>query len=103
MGRLRSTLKRVRLVYRRSSTLTKTVVIATIAISMVVLLFLHGHITAAEKRYEAEKNQAAHLEQDNNKLEENINSIGSVDNAEQIAKDELGMLPSDSVIMIPAE
>ena len=103
MGRLRSTLRRVRLVYRRSSTLTKTVVIATIAMSMVALAFLHGRIAAAEKRYEMEKQQAAHLEQDNNKLEENINSIGSVGNAEQIAKDELGMLPSDSVIMIPAE
>ncbi len=103
MGNLRSTLKRVRLVYRRSSTITKTVVIATITVSIVALLFLYGQIKATEARYEEEKRQAAQLEKDNHRLEESIDSVGSVGNAEQIAKDELNMLPSDSVILIPAE
>ncbi len=99
MGKLRAMCKRIRLVYRRSSTLTKTVVIATIALSMTALLILHLGINAAQQRYEADKDQASQLEQENNKLEQNIDSLGSQDSAEQIAKDELNMLPSNAVVL----
>ncbi len=103
MGKLRSFLKRLQPVYRRSSTLTKTVVITAIALSMAALLTLQLAITATQKRYEEQKDQAAQLEQENNQLEQNIDNLGSADSVDQIAKDELGLVPTDAVIISPEE
>ena len=101
MGKLRSVLKRVRIKYRRSSTLTKTVVISTIVVCMVALLVIGWRIDSVVADYEAKKELAAQLEQENNKLNENIDDLGSADSIEQIAKDELGMVPSDAVVITP--
>ena len=103
MRKLRSLLKRVRLVYRRSSTLTKTVVMSAIALSMAALLTLQIAYNAQMKRYEENRQQAAQLEQENDKLEENNNAMGSADSVEQIAKDELNMVPTDAVVIVPGE
>lgn len=103
MGKLLATLKRVRLVYRRSNNMTKTVVISAIVLSMAALLTLQVAINAAQRRYEEQKNQAAQLEQEKDKLNDNIGSLGSADSVDQIAKDELGMVPTDSVVITPGE
>lgn len=103
MGTIRSVLKRVRLRYRRSSTLTKTVVISTIVVCMAALLMIGWRIDSAVADYEAKKDLAAQLEQENNKLNENIDGLGSADGIEQIAKDELGMVPSDAVVITPED
>lgn len=103
MGKIRSVLKRVRLRYRRSSTLTKTVVISTIVVCMAALLMIGWRIDSAVADYEAKKDLAAQLEQENNKLNENIDGLGSADSIEQIAKDELGMVPSDAVVITPED
>ena len=103
MRKLRAMLKRVRLVYRRSSTLTKTVVMSAIALSMAALLALQIAYDAQMKRYEEQRQQAIELEQENNKLNESNNALGSADSVEQIAKDELNMVPTDAVVITPGE
>ena len=103
MRKLRAFLRRIHLVYRRSSTLTKTVVMCAIAFSMAALLTLQIAYDAQMKRYEAQRQQAAQLEQENNKLNENNNALGSADSVDQIAKDELNMVPSDAVVIVPGE
>lgn len=101
MRKLRSFLRRVRIKYRRSSTLTKAVVISTIVVCMVALLVIGWRIDSAIADYEAKKDLAAQLEQENDKLGENIDNLGSADSIDQIAKDELGMVPGDAVVITP--
>ena len=101
MRKLRSILKRVRIKYRRSSPLIKTVVIATIVVCMAALVVIGKGIDAAVADYEAKKELAAQLEQDNNKISDNIDNLGSADSVDQIAKDELGMVPGDAVVITP--
>ena len=101
MGKLLATLKRVRFVYRRSNNMTKTVVIAALLLSMAALLVLHGAITAAEKQLAEKRALAAQLEQENSQLEQDIDSLGSLDSLQQIAKDELGLVDPDTVVLQP--
>lgn len=103
MGKLIDRLKRVRLVYRRSSSLTKTVVLSAIVLSMAALLTLHLTVRAARQEAEDLGRQAAQLEQENQELEENIAGLGSVEGVEQIARDELGLVKPDTVIIEPEE
>ena len=103
MKKLIALLSRVRLKYRRSSTMTKTVVMSAIAVCMVALLTLQIANTEKEKQLEADRQKAAQLEQENNKLDDNIDKLGSAESAEQIAKDELGMVPTDAVVIVPGE
>lgn len=103
MRKLIALLSRVRLKYRRSSTMTKTVVMSAIVVCMLALLTLQIANTAKEKRLEADRQRAAQLEQEQNKLNDNIDKLGSAESAEQIAKDELGMVPTDAVVIVPGE
>ena len=101
MATLRALLKRIRLVYRRSSTLTKTVVMTMIIVSMAALLAINAAIGAAERATAENTNQAAQLEQEKEKYENGIANQGSIEGAEQFAKDELGMIPTDAVVINP--
>lgn len=103
MNPITKALKRVRVVYRRSNTLTKTVVLSTIVLSMAALLALNLSIQAAQLRAQELANQAAQLEQENQQLENNIDNLGSADSVEQIAKDELGLVNPDTVVIDPQE
>ena len=102
MGKLLATLKRVRFVYRRSNNMTKTVVIAALLLSMAALLVLHGAITAAEKQLEEKRALAAILEQERDKLNSDIDSLGSADSVDQIAQDKLGLIDPDSIVITPS-
>lgn len=103
MRKLIALLSRVRLKYRRSSTMTKTVVMSAIVVCMLALLTLQIANTAKEKKLEADRQKAAQLEQENNKLGDNIDKQGSAESVDQIAKDELGMVPTDVVVIVPGE
>lgn len=101
MGNLLTRLKRIRFVYRASSNFTKTVVMSAIVLSIAALVTLNLSIQSANARAQALKDQAAQLEQENNRLEDNIDSLGSADSVEQIAKDELGLVDPDTIIVKP--
>lgn len=103
MDRIVRLLKRVRLVYRRSSTLTKAVVLSAIVLSMAALITLQLTISAAQDRTQDLTDQAAQLEQENQQLEDKIDNLGSADSVEDIAKDELDMVDPDTVIIEPTE
>ena len=103
MRKLRSLLKRVRIKYRRSSTLTKTVVMFAIAISMAALLSMKIAYEAKVKFTEEQRQQAAQLEQENNDLNNKIDKQGTMEGVEDAAKDELNMGPTDSVVLVPGE
>lgn len=95
--------KRIRLVYRRGSVLAKAVVLSAIVLSAAALLTLKGTIEDTRAQAEALKSQAAGLEQEQNRLEQKIEGLGSLDSVEQIAKDELGLVDPDTVIIEPEQ
>lgn len=101
MEKLRRLLRRIRVVYRRSSRLTKTVVLSAVVLSMVALLTLHLTAGALQARAEELKDEAARLEQENQQLESNIDGLGSADSVEQIAGDELGLVDPNTVVIHP--
>ncbi len=94
-------LGRFRLVYKRSKPLTKIVVLCAIVFSMVTLLALRQQLLDTQALKDSLNDKASQLEQEQDQLEDKINSLGSVDSVEQIAKDELDLVDPDSVIIQP--
>lgn len=103
MRRILSRLKRIRLVYRRSSPLMKTVVLSFIVLAMAGLLTLSLMIGAAQNRTGALAGQASQLEQENQKLEDMIDKQGSIDGVKDYAENELGLVDPDTVVIDPEE
>lgn len=101
MQKLTALAKRVRLVYRRSSQLTKVVVLCAIVLCMAALLTLHLTINATHARTEDLTDQAAQLEQENDQLEDKIDGLGSAEGIKDIAKDELGMVDPNETVITP--
>lgn len=99
----KSPFSRIRLVYQRSSTLVKCVVLAAIIVSTAALLTLRMAITDAKAREEELRKQAAVLEQENNKLSEDIEKVDTIDGMKDIAEDKLGLVDPDTIIFIPEQ
>ena len=103
MKRIARMLRRVKIVFCKSNTLTKTAVLCAAVLSIVALLALSLSIGVAEKSTAELTEQAARLEQENEDLEEKIDDLGSVDSVQQIAEDELGLVDPDTVVIDPEE
>lgn len=95
--------RRIRLVYRRSSTVVKCVVIAALALGIAALLFLRGAILREEQEKEDLRQQAATLEQENEDLEHSISQLGTVQSVIELAEKLLGLVDPDTVIFQPEQ
>ncbi len=100
MKKLIRLLKRVRIKFRRSTSLTKTVVLSAVILSLAALLTLHFAISATRKQAEELRSEAAQLEQENKELNDKIDGIGSADGVEEEARDE-GLVGENDIIIIP--
>ena len=98
---LRNLTSRIRLVYKRSNTLTKVAVCAASVLSTAALLTLRSAALDAQADREALQQEAQRLEQEQNQLNDKLDSLGSADSVEQIAKDELGLVDPDTIIITP--
>ena len=98
MEKLLRLLSRIRLKYRRSSTLLKCVLLATILLSSVTLVAISAGIAQQEGKTRDARQEAAALEQENQRLEESTEDLGTVGSAQQIAGEELGLVDKDTVI-----
>ena len=92
----------IRLVYRRSSTLVKCVVLAAIILSTAALVILRASIQTAQDRQQDLQQQAAQLEQDNRMLTQYIAELGTVQSVKRIATQELGLVDPDSQFFNPS-
>ena len=99
MERIAEFLGRIKIEYRRSRPLTKMVAVAAIVLSMVALLTLSWAKYDVQKQTQEMMGEAARLEQENAQLEQKIDSLGSIQSAEQIAQEELGMVSPDTVLI----
>ena len=103
MEKLNKFFSRFRLVYRRSSTLTKCIVICTILLSTIALISLRVSLQRAEARAEGLRTEAAALQQENEELQEDIDGLGTVDSIKKIAYKLLGLVEPGSVVFEPEE
>ena len=97
----RQFLSQIRLVNKPSSRITKIAVIAAVALSVAALLVFHAIKLDAEAQAEAWRQEAQRQEQEQSKLETQIGNIGSAEGVEDIAKDELGLVDPDTVVIQP--
>jgi len=103
MKKLMRILRRVRVKIVRSSRRTKMAVVCMVALSMAALLALNLTINAFRAQTEAARKEAAQKEHENSQLEDKIEDLGSEGSIEDIAKDELGMVPTDAIVIQPGQ
>lgn len=103
MGNINNPFGNVRLVYRRSSKLLKTVVLVTLVVATVVLLLLGAAIHREKQAYRQLQQQAADLQQSNSELSQQIDELGTVEAIKRLAEKFLGLVDPDTVIFMPEE
>ena len=91
----------VKFVRRRSSKLTKAAIFLAVTFATIALLVLHALTLNLQEQAQAAKDQAQQLEQENDRLEDKIDNLGSLEGAQDIAKDELGLVDPDTIIIVP--
>jgi cell division protein FtsB len=101
MTQKRNGLHNFKLVFRRSRPLTKLVVLAAIVLSMATLLTLHTFLQDSQRRTERLRAAAAALELDNEKIQQLIDQMDTVQGIENIAREELGLVRPDSIVFLP--
>lgn len=99
----RNPFHRIRLVYRRSSTLVKCMVLAAVILCTIALLTLRHAIVDTRGQLEDKRNEAAVLEQENESLDRSLSQMGSVQSVVELAKEFLDLVDPDTVIFIPEQ
>lgn len=92
---------KVRIVFRRGSLALKLAVLAVVTLSLFTLLVVWVYKQQAKKDYEDLRDQAIVLEQENSRLQEAIEMLGSIKSVAQIAKEKLGLVDPDTIIIEP--
>ena len=95
--------KRLKLVFRKASPVTKAAIVSAAILSLVAVVALYGTIDRLQNQYEDLRDQAMALESGNSALQERIDDLGSLESAIRIAMEELGLTFPDSVIFAPNE
>ena len=99
MATIKEFLSRIRLTYRRTNNVTKMAVAAAIIACMVTLIVLGISIETLRSRTEDLRQKAGVLENDNQKLTERIENLGSDKSTVEIAEEELGLVQPGSVVI----
>lgn len=94
---------RIRVVFQRSSTMLKILLVAALLISTVTLLTLRFSLLAEKDKAEDLRQQAIALEQENQKLERRNALLGTVQSVKELAGELLGLVDPDTVIFEPVE
>lgn len=94
---------KLRLVMRSSSTALKIAMAVLIVFSMAALTALAWVRGSIRGQVEDLRQQAAALEQENRELQEKIDNLGSVQSVQDIAREELGLVDPNTVVIQPEE
>lgn len=93
--------RRIRVVFRRGSLALKIAVLAVVVLSIAALLLVWLYKQDAQREYEKLRQQAIGLEQENSRLQEAIRKLGTIEGIAYIAKEQLGLVDPDTVIIEP--
>lgn len=94
-------LGKTQIIWNRSSTLLKALVILLLVFSMVALVALSWVRISIANQTEAMRAEAAAVEAENRKLTERIENMDSQQVIRDIAKEELGLVSPDTVLIQP--
>lgn len=103
MSNRKNPFSRIRLVYRRSSTLLKCVVLTSIVLAVAVILMIHGFIRQENQQMQQLVSQAARLEQGNQTLIQQTDQVGTVSSIKRIATEELGLVDPEAEFFDPQD
>lgn len=92
-------LKNVKVELRHSPLALKVIVTVLILFSMAALITLRWVHDGLREQTENLRNEAAAMEYANSELEEKTQSLGSVQSIQDIAKEELGLVDPNMVII----
>ena len=92
----------IRLVYRRSSVLVKSVVLATLVVSVLALVILRLSIQSQKSQQAELEYEAAVLEQENRAQTKRNAELGTVESVKRIATLQLGLVDPDSQFFTPS-
>lgn len=101
MAARQNPLRRIRLVYRRTPTVLKCVLLGMLLVCTLALMVLRFALLEAKEKTEDLRNQAALLEQENRELERSISQLGTVQSVTELASKLLGLVDPDTVIFQP--
>ena len=92
---------KIRIVFRRGSILQKITVTAAVTLSMVTLLTVWAFKQKEVRQYEVLRQKAIALEQDNSRLQQTIDRLGTVEGIAQVAREKLGLVDPGTIIIEP--
>ena len=101
MANFENPFRRIRIQWVRSSLSLKAVVFAMLVLSIAALLVLSSALLTARSQVAALQNQVTTLEQENSKLTEKLENQGSVDSYLEVAKEELGLVDPNTILIDP--
>ena len=93
--------KKSKVVLRPAPTALKIVLILLIVFSMAALVGLRWVHNGIRNEIQDLKQEAAVLEQDNADLQEKIDDLGSVQSVKDIAREEMGLVDPDTILIDP--
>ena len=84
--------------FRRSSLLTKVVVLLVVVSATVILVSQRNQIRTNQEQYQELVNQASALQQENQSLQADIEGLDSDESVKKIARDKLGLVGNGEII-----
>ena len=84
--------------FRRSSLLTKVVVLLVVVSATVILVSQRNQIRTNQEQYQELVNQASALQQENQSLQADIEGRDSDESVKKIARDKLGLVGNGEII-----
>ena len=84
--------------FRRSSLLTKVVVLLVVVSATVILVSHRSQIRSNQAQYQELAGEAAGLQQENQNLRSDIEGLDSDESVKKIARDKLGLVGNGEII-----
>lgn len=84
--------------FRKSSLLTKVVVLLVVVSATVILVSQRAQIRSNQEQYQELAAQAAALTQENRELQSDIDGLGSDESVKKIARDKLGLIENGEIV-----
>lgn len=90
--------RKYRVVFKKTSPLVKVVILIAIVLSTIALVTLHASIEQSRSQYEAMRQHAGMLEENNQSLVQQIDEMDTLETIIQIAMERLGLVLPDTTI-----
>ncbi|MBO5867316.1 MAG: hypothetical protein J6Q54_00215 [Oscillospiraceae bacterium] len=94
---------KVRLVFQKSSPWLKIAIIALVLVCTITLVALTIGIGISKANTEAMRQEALELEQDNDRLSQEVNEFGTIQSIKRLAEKLLGLVDPDTVFFTPED